>query len=101
MTTRNEKWYQTSDSDWEIAQDDWQRANEQTGDPIEPGTPDVLSQEEFAFSILNQLADEYGIYDDGSFTRVIWEADTPEKMNPIIDQLQTHLLMAMKSAAGF
>lgn len=95
MTHLNQPWYQTTD--WEIVQDDWRRANERTGDPIEPETPaDVLSQEEFAFDLLNQLADEYGIYDDGSFTRAIWEAKTSEEMQPIINQLQGQLLVTMK-----
>lgn len=100
MTHATEQWYQVTD--WEIVHDDWQRANEQTGDPIEPVKPDdVLSLEEFAFSLLNQLADEYGIYEDGSISRAIWEANTPEEMNPIITQLQVALLEAMKASAGF
>jgi hypothetical protein len=99
MTHLNESWYQPTDLN--IVQDDWKRANERTGDPIEPQKPaDVLSLEEFAFALINQLADDYGIYDDGSFTRAIWEADTTEQMQPIITQLQTQLLAAMKTAAG-
>lgn len=63
--------------------------------------PHILDLEDFAFSLLNQLSDEYNIHDDGSIIRAIWEANTPEQMNPIITQLQTTLLMAMKTAAGF
>ncbi len=99
MSHLTETYYQQTD--WSIAHDDWQRANERTGDPIEPAKPaDVLSLEEFAFSLLNQLADDYGIYEDGSISRAIWAANTAEEMNSIITQLQTQLLVVMKSAAG-
>lgn len=99
MSHLTEPWYQTSDVAFEIAHDDWQRANDRTGDPPAKAA-DVLSLEEFAFSLLNQLADDYGIYEDGSISRAIWVANTPEEMNPIIAQLQTQLLVAMKSVAG-
>lgn len=100
MTHTTEQWYQTSDK--EIVQDDWRRANERTGDPVEPTKElHILDLEEFAFSLLNQLGDDYGIYEDGSISYAIQMANTAEEMNPIITQLQTALLEAMKSAAGF
>lgn len=59
---------------------------------------DILSLEEFAFSLLNQLADDYGACDDGSFAKAIQETNEPEKMERIIQQLQAYLLQAMYSA---
>lgn len=59
---------------------------------------DIFSLEEFAFNLLNQLADEYGIYDDGSFAYAIQNTNDCDKMNQIIEQLQAHLLSAMKSS---
>lgn len=56
---------------------------------------DILSMEEFAFSLLNQLADDYQIFDDGSFARAIQETTDVKEMERIIDQLQQHLLMAI------
>lgn len=61
-------------------------------------TTDILTLEEFAFSLLNQLADDYGIFDDGSFAKAIQETNDTEKMQGIIEQLQAHLLTAMYNA---
>jgi hypothetical protein len=62
--------------------------------------PHILDLEDFAFSLLNQLADEYNIHDyDGSVTRAIWDENTPEGMQKIIDQLQAQLLEAMRIKA--
>lgn len=58
----------------------------------------VLELEDFAFSILNQLADEYNLHDDGSISKAIWDANTPKEMKPIIKQLQATLLIAMKNS---
>ena len=60
----------------------------------------VLDLEDYAFALLNQLTDEYYHVEDGSITRAIWDANTPEEMQPIIDQLEATLLIAMKTAAG-
>lgn len=58
---------------------------------------DTLQLEQYAFDLLNQLADDFNIFDDGSFTRAIWEANTAEKMQNIIRQLQANLLEAMRT----
>lgn len=58
---------------------------------------DILSMEEFAFSLLNQLADEYGIFDkSGDFARAIQETTDTKEMQSIINQLQALLLNAMR-----
>lgn len=61
-------------------------------------TTHILDLEQFAFDLLNQLADEYGIYDDGSFAKAIQETNDPEKIKGIIGQLQAALLEAMRNA---
>lgn len=58
----------------------------------------ILDLENFAFSILNQLSDEFGIEDDGSFARAIQDCNDPIKMWNIIQQLQGYLIGAMHNA---
>lgn len=61
-------------------------------------TTHILDLEQFAFDLLNQLADEYSVYDDGSFAKAIQETTDPEKMEGIISQLQTALLEVMRAS---
>ncbi len=57
---------------------------------------EVIDLERFAFDLINQLADEYSIYDDGSFTQAIWATNTAEQMDRIITRLQGYLLIVMR-----
>ncbi len=59
---------------------------------------DILQLEQFCFDIVNQLSDEYGIHDDGSVTRAIWDANTIEKMEKILNFLQSCLLDVMQNS---
>ena len=57
---------------------------------------EVIDLEKFAFDLLNQLADEYDIHDDGSFTQAIWKANTTKELDRIVTKLQGYLLIAMR-----
>lgn len=56
----------------------------------------MLELEEFAFELLNTLADDYGVFDNGSFTNAIWTATTEEELQIVIDRLQLYLLLHME-----
>lgn len=108
MTTRTEIWYQETDPDLyytrtpdegliqsqaEAAADE-ARYEAAYQAKAEIG---VLDLEEYAFDLLNNLADEFQVYDEGGIiARRIWDANTSAELQPIIDELQRILLEAMQ-----
>lgn len=59
---------------------------------------EIIEKEQFCFSILNQLLDEYNLHIDSytKLTNQIWEANTHSAINGILRFLQYSLLIAMK-----
>lgn len=59
----------------------------------------AIEYEQFVFDLLNQLHDEFGISDDGSFARAIQEASTIKELGAIAKQLKCHLVEAIRQKA--